>query len=136
MKARYKLILFTLLGLLLIGLAAFYYVFNKPHRSVENEEAIQVSANQLFGDYQKDEQAANKTYLDKAIEVKGEVVEIKKNQEGRPVVVLKSADPFFGVVCTLKEDAGVVKPGEQVVVKGLCSGFSSDVVLRDCIIQN
>ena len=135
MKARYKLILFSLLGILLIGLGAFFYVFNKPHRDVESEQGIQVSATKIFADYQMDEQAANKIYLDKALEVQGVISEVKTNQEGKPVVVLKSSDPFFGVVCTLKENKASVKSGEQVVVKGFCSGFSSDVVLRDCIIQ-
>jgi hypothetical protein len=108
-------------------------MFNKPHRDVENEQGIQVSATRIFADYQKNEQAANKIYLDKAIEVQGEISEVKRTRR-QTRCGLKSSDPFFGGYARSRR-IRPAKLGEQVVVKGFCSGFSSDVVLRDCIIQ-
>ncbi len=38
-----------------------------------------------------------------------------------------------GVRCTMKEDAEV-KVGDNVKIKGICSGFLMDVTLIDCYI--
>jgi len=135
MRGRTKFWFFLLTGLFLIGAAGVYYVYNKPHRDVAGEKTIPVTATDLFNAFHQNEAAANAAYLDKAIEVTGEVAEVKVNQEGKTVIVLKSQDPFYGVLCTLKDKTNTSHPGQQVKIKGLCSGFNADVVLRDCILQ-
>lgn len=135
-KPKIKIFLFIFFLVLMGGLAALYYVFNKPHRTAENEDAITIPAVELFASFQQNEQKANAAYLDKAIQVIGEINEVKSNQEGRMVVVLKSRDPFFGVVCTLKEKVATLRTGQKINVVGLCSGYNGDVVLRDCLIRN
>jgi uncharacterized secreted protein with C-terminal beta-propeller domain len=129
-----KKVLIAVLLIIAIVLIAFWYIFNKPHRSVEDEVSIPVTASEIFSAYNSDETHANALYLDKIISVSGEIAEIKNNQDNKMVLVLKTTDPIFGVACTLKESTDKLKSGNQVTVKGICSGYASDVVLRDCIV--
>src|SRR5215831_13324896 len=103
---------------LLAVIGAVLYVYFKPHRNVESEQGIPVKAGDLFAAYSKNERQANKEFLDKAIEVTGEIGDIKTNQEGKSVVILKTADPIFGVVCTFRDTLANLKNGNSVVVKG------------------
>jgi hypothetical protein len=68
---------------LLAGLALLYWIFNKPHRDVSKEKGIQLTSQQLFEAFRKDEAVANGLYLDKAIELSGTVAEVSTNQVTR-----------------------------------------------------
>jgi hypothetical protein len=126
-----------LLGFFTILILVFTYYFNKPGRNVANETSISVDATELFKDFSSDETIANSKYLDKAIKVSGVVGEISKNQQGQTIVVLQTLDPLFGVACTLKKNnISQLETGTKISLKGICSGFTSDVVLRDCILSD
>ncbi len=129
-------IIFALLFVFVAIFFAFWYVLNKPHRSVDQEVSIPVTASEIFSAYNTNEATANNLYLDKVIAVSGEINEIRTNQDGNPAILLKSDDPLFGVSCTMKESVNNLKTGVKVTIKGICSGFTSDVVLRDCIIDD
>lgn len=125
-----SLLIFSALAVL-----AIFYFFNKPHRNISNETAIAITADSLFKAYEN-ENNANALYLDKALTVSGLVNEMSKNQQGQDVILLRTDDPLFGVACTVKKGQTVsVKQGEKITVKGICSGYTSDVVLRDCIVE-
>jgi hypothetical protein len=118
-----------------LGMAYALYQWYKPARDVKDEDGIPVTAQVLFDAYSQNETSANATYLNKAVQVAGEVSTVKANQEGKVVVTLKTADPMFGVQCTMKEKVGI-KVGEKVTIKGICTGFLMDVVLIDCVVVN
>lgn len=111
-----------------------YYLNHKPHRDVAHEKGVEVTAQQIFDEFSKNEAAANGKYLNKAIQVTGEVAEAKKNQDNKTVVLLKTSDPVFGVNCTFKEDPGNIQPGNTITFKGICTGFLSDVVINEGVI--
>ncbi len=115
------------------GLAVWWYFWENPRRDVKNEAAIEVKAADLFKAYSDNEQQANGLYLDKVIQVTGKVTEVKTNQSGQQVVVLETTDPIFGVSCTLKAADPSLKSGMTSTLKGFCSGYLSDVVLRECV---
>ena len=125
-----------LLVLVVIVVAGSYtwYVFHKPHRDVKDESGIAVSAEQIFSDYNTNEQVANKKYLNKTVLVTGVVQDVKTNQEGSTVVYLKTSDPVFGVNCTFKEPPGTIAKNSRVSFKGICTGFTSDVVINQGIL--
>ncbi len=127
-------ILLVILLLAVVGTVIGYRMWNKPNRSVADEAGIAVSATQLVREYQADENAANTKYLDKAIEVSGTITSVDKSQDGKSTIVLSSEDPMTGVYCTLKESGDNLAAGNQVKVKGFCSGMLSDVRLRDAVI--
>jgi hypothetical protein len=123
--------------ILLIFALAFYgtwQLFFRQHRSVTDEKAMEISAVNLFNAYSTDESNANKLYLDKALIVSGTVLETKMNRENKQVVILKTDDPIFGVVCAIKDPVAGLAAGNEVRIKGFCSGYTTDVVLRDCIL--
>jgi hypothetical protein len=132
MSKRNILLSAFLIILLVLGSIAVY-IFYKPHRSVDNEATITVSADSLMAAYTRDEVSANNVYLDKALIVSGEIAELNTNQAGQTVAILKTGDPISGIACTIKEKpTAPLQIGQPVLIKGFCSGFIADVVLRDC----
>lgn len=128
-----------ILTLFLIGLVSavgvWYYVFvysKNNHRNVASENGIIITANQLVADYTANEDSANKKYLNKAIEVTGEVSNVQ--QDSLINVTLKSADAFTNVYLTLVANQPRPDSGKVVTIKGICTGKLSDVVLNEAII--
>jgi uncharacterized protein (UPF0333 family) len=110
----------------------WFFIWNKPQSNVAQAKGIPVEAALLFQSYSTNEQQANATYLEKIVEVKGEVKTVSANAEGFMVVLLKANDPMFGINCTLEQKDVVIKEGETVTLKGICTGYLTDVVLIRC----
>ncbi len=122
----------TLLVMAIAGVAG-YRLYHKPHRSAAAENAIDISAAQLSGEFERDEAIANKKYLGRAVQVTGTVSDISTNQENKPVLVL-TGDDMGGVQCTLLNGDNTIKKGDLVTIKGFCSGFLTDVIINSCIV--
>lgn len=116
-----------------IGAASllFYTKWNKPHKSVENADAVQIYADDLFSAFSENEQQATQKYNGKVLEITGIVSSTASNQEGKTIVQLQTNDPLFGINCTMEKNTGI-KQGETVTIKGVCSGFITDVILIRC----
>jgi hypothetical protein len=125
-----KVILF-LLVLGVIGAGIGYYMYNKPVASLEKKKPdVEVTASQLITDYEADETKANETYLGKLVQVSGKVVDITL-EDGRKKIHLETPNPISLIICELEagKETGALKAGDEVKVKGLCSGYLSDVIL-------
>lgn len=131
-----KKILITVLICAVIGAVVGLYLWNKPHVKVEDEKGIQVTAMALCKAFNDDKAAASNTYLNKAIDVTGEVSDVIINQDGGKMVVLKTDDPILAVQCTLREKDEMVEKGKTVTIKGFYSDFSdiTGVLLTGCVI--
>lgn len=118
--------------LLVLSVFSAYRYYNKGHRNVQSEEAIVISAGELFKAFESDETRANAKYLDKAIEVSGTISEISSNQERNTVVILDADNVMGGVACTL-ENAGIntLEKGKEISIKGICTGYLTDVVITN-----
>lgn len=135
MKSKIALILLALSLTAAIGIWYYAFQYSKTHhRDVGSENAVVVTAGQLVKDYQTSEARANAHYLNKVIQIKGEVIKEGKDQAGNYTVTLKSGDPFSGVLCTLKNGSKISGKDSTVVVKGICAGFLTDVVLNEGVI--
>lgn len=131
-----KKVLIVLLVLALAGGGIAYYMWNKPHETVEDRKALAVDAPALAAAFAANEQQANKDYVSQVLDVTGEVSEVSTNQDGKTVIMLKSDDPLSGVQCTMRADNNIqVKAGEKITVKGFCNAYTVVVVLSDCIIK-
>ncbi len=131
-----KRILYIILALVLAGAAVGYFMWNKPHKKVEDAEGVTVTATQLCKDFAQDEAKASATYAGKALEVSGVAAEIKNNQDGKPVIIMQSEDPSLSVQCTMRDAETDAETGKQVVVKGFFA--SNDMfgpTLTDCVIK-
>jgi len=106
---------------------------------VADETGIPVSATELYSKFTSNEPQANQAYLNKVLQVSGQVLEVKNSTAAGKVVVLNTGDPMFGVACSLSSvetPARPVKPGEKITIKGICTGYLSDVVLTNSYLMN
>lgn len=116
------------------GILSFLGTWYMPHRNVKTEKAVIISSNDLLKAFVLNEKDTR--YLDKAVEVSGEVLESKTTQEGKTVCYLKTEDPFSVINCTFKENTSLTA-GQQLSLTGICTGYLSgaDVVMIDCFIK-
>jgi hypothetical protein len=121
-----------LIGIILFGVVVsgvIYRMYNKPHRDPSTESSIQITAADLFRSYETNELEANGLYLDKVLEVSGKITEITTNQQSIPVIVLETENPMFTVRCTMENPEISVNVGDAVKIKGICTGYLSDVII-------
>lgn len=133
------LLLGGLFGVLTAG-GIGYYLFNKPHQSIKSVDAdFQVPALELVTQFQDNEDASNKKYLGKVIEVNGSVSDIATDEKGVLNITLQGSD-LAGVTCQFEkanqESALQLKKGQSVSIKGICTGILMDVVLVDCVVSS
>lgn len=124
----------VLLSLIILGALAAgygYYMYNKPVESLDHKKAdVMVSATQILTDYEADETKANEVYLGKVVEVSGKISEITQ-EEGKRKVHLDTGSPMSLVICELEDDQGTeaLVVGNDIKIKGQCTGYLSDVIL-------
>ena len=125
-----------------VGFSTVYYIFNMPHRNVEDETpAYTIEASILFEEYNSDEDATNLKYGDQVLQVTGDIAEL--SIEGYQVSITLN-DEMEGVNCSLdsvaidqnKELIEQLKVGDNITIKGKCDGFDMimGVVLTRCYI--
>jgi len=134
---RKKSVLILIIVVIGLGIGGWYVYtkyLNPPHRDIKEEVGIKVDAEKIFQDYTANQKNADSIYLDKAIEVSGKIISTNKNAENKLVIYLQTSDPIFGVICTMEGDASSLKKGDDVKIKGICTGFASDVVLIRCFV--
>ncbi len=142
MKKGLKIFLIIAVLGLVTGLSTVYYVFNKPHRNVEDETpSYTMDATALYSEYSNDEEASNLKFADKVIQVNGEIAEL--SIDGYQVSVVLN-DEMEGVSCALdsvtidnhKSVIDALKLGDKITLKGKCDGFDMimGVVFTRCFI--
>ena len=121
----------------LIGVGTGIYLWHMPAKKVENSIGIDVTATALAKEYTTNEKGADTKYLNKAIKVSGIVSEIDKNQDGGLMIILQTDDPMAGVQCALRDKGANPIKGQNIIIKGFCSGNGiTGVSLTDCIITS
>lgn len=112
-----------------IGGGIGFYMFNKPLESTMSMKPdYSFEPSVLLTAFTEDEVAANNKYLDKVIEVKGKVQKVEKADD-KLTIYLETENLMSSIIFQM-EDAGVeCEKGEEVVLKGICTGYLMDVVL-------
>jgi hypothetical protein len=132
-------IIFFGIGILLLCLAGWgIYKVYKPHSNVAGEEAAaELSARNLYNEFQSAENTANKKWVGKVIEVSGTISSV--SDAGNYLSVNLEATADGGVNCSiLKKDLNPddkFNKGDSVTIKGKCTGFLMDVNLVDCVVK-
>jgi len=129
-----KKLLYTILALILIVVIGYFVVLNLPKASTKNKDTkIEVQAIKLFSDFNKNEKHANNKYNGKVIEVTGTVRATSKDKKGDTVVLLNTNDMVGSILCTFENNTtSKLNEGQEVTIKGQCSGLLMDVVLNKC----
>lgn len=131
-----------LLAILILGIvgAIATYMWNKPHRNIAtSKEDFTLTADSFYKEYAANEEASNAKYLDKVIEVKGDVGEIELENEDEPTVALQTSSLESTVRCGFKKEMLVeikkLKKGDQIKIKGKCDGLGMfGLVLTQCVL--
>jgi tRNA_anti-like len=134
-----KLLPILLLLLILVG-AFLFFRGNRPSGSSatvwEQDTEAEVDAVTLFNSFVQDEAGANEKYLNKIIEVSGEVSTVSTGP-GSTSVVLRTNDPVYGVRCRLERQPGSdhkrYTVGQNISFKCVCSGYVQDVEMVQCV---
>ena len=125
---------------LLIGGGIGYYMWNKPHEAIGKPD-IALTATEIMAEFDKDEAEAMKKYVGHdgntiVVQVSGKIADVKNDTSGI-TIALDTGDPINGVSCVLdrftKHPHTDFKVGEDIKLKGLCTGKLSDVVLDRCV---
>lgn len=135
-----KRIISAVLLLAIVGAIVAYKMYNKPHVDVADTKSdVLLTADKILSEFSLDENAANAKYLEKIIEVSGEIANITTEKE-KGIITLKTNDDFGSVLCHLSEASTKkmqsLKIGESIKLKGICTGFLMDVILIKCEIIN
>lgn len=112
--------------------------------SQTSPSAITISANDLYNDYKKDQNAADQKYKGKSVRVSGEVfVATEKSMTGEPIAAFK-VDGKDGVSGKFqqsqKQAVGNLKIGEKKTFKctvngALVTGTFYGVILENCVVE-
>jgi uncharacterized protein YxeA len=117
-----------LMALIAAGIGA--YLWNKPHRTADDEKPFAtVTSSQLFTEFATDEAATWAKYKDKVIQISGEVESTSTDASGNTQIVLKTDTEMSTVSVTLMAGATApgVESGTMIDVKGICNGFLNDI---------
>lgn len=116
-------IVLTPIALIIVAVIIIYMVWNKPHRDVEDADAIKISAVELYNSLATDSANAKSLYINKVVAVSGVVKEVSKNQQNQQVVLLKTNVSGGYINCTMEVKSDNIKEGSNVLLKGICSGY-------------
>jgi tRNA_anti-like len=120
----------------IIGSIYGWNEFNRKHAATSEIEAVFTkTAAELVQDFETDENKANQTYNDKVVAVKGNIVKLENNDSIHNVI-LKGTTAMSSVLCQFeKSDPEIFenkKEGDEIIIKGVCTGLLMDVILVRC----
>lgn len=139
MTKKKKLVWIAIIICLLIGTIAAFYTFRAPESSVKRQKTeVEITAIELFANFENDENTSNQLYVGKTIEVSGIVTDISKNKDGSASIKLDANAMFGNVICNFSAEeikkGNSATVGGEITIKGSCSGFLMDVILEKCTI--
>ncbi len=132
-----KKVLLVLLALAALGAGIGFYMFNKPLTSTQSMKTDhKIQSNALLTAFEENEVEANAKYLDKVIEMTGEIDKVEIKDE-KTSVYIATDNPLSSIIFQLEQPLEDLSEGQVVTLKGICTGYLMDVVLvRAVLIKN
>jgi len=132
-----KKVLLVLLALSALGAGIGFYMFNKPLTSTQSMKTDhKIQSNALLTAFEENEVEANAKYLDKVIEMTGEIDKVEIKDE-KTSVYIATDNPLSSIIFQLEQPLEDLSEGQVVTLKGICTGYLMDVVLvRAVLIKN
>lgn len=98
---------------------------------------VDVTAVQLFADYDANEVSADALYKDKVLRVSGTITKIGKDVLDTPYVELATSNDYMGVQCMFDEAGvlGALKKGAKLTVRCKMDSKLGNVILRGCMVD-
>jgi len=140
MKTYVKIALGFVVFVALAGILAALYMFNLKHTDMAKARPdFKITSTILQKAFEDDETAASKFYINKILEVTGKIASVKPAENKFISICLVTGSDLSSVICTFPaiSDPSTLSVGEEITLRGECSGFLMDVLLNNCaIIQN
>ncbi|MBA4322452.1 MAG: hypothetical protein C0408_06490 [Odoribacter sp.] len=137
MKTSVKIALAVVLFIAAGGILAALYLYNLKPKDLRNVNPhFVIGSSDLQKEFEADEKGSSAKYIDKIIEVTGEIITITGGEKSSWNISLQTGSDFSKVTCTFQniKDPGVFAPGKQITIRGVCSGVLSDVLLNNCAV--
>lgn len=135
-KTIYATLLIIVICVLGIGT---YKVINKKIPNTQNISSVETfSINTIETKVKKPENLKEfDSYIEKAINVKGTLTNIKKHDE-KYILTITSKNGKIASICNMQADQidkiNKLEIGEDITIKGIYKGYLIDMILLNCII--
>ena len=126
--------------LIVLSAATYLYkeYYRKPADITNVQPVAKINVAVIVDQYQRDEAKANQQYLNKPIQVQGDITEIINQQDTLINVFIGNTNSVHNVSCLLdKRHFSAIKKyatGQQITIRGICTCFLLDVELNRCVI--
>jgi tRNA_anti-like len=137
MKKNLRIALIVTAVLAIAGAAIGYHLYNlKPKDLGREKPDFIITSADLQQSFEENETAATAKYVNRIIEVSGEVSSVERGENNSVNIALKTNSDFSSVICTFPSgiDPESVMTGSQISVRGQCSGYLMDVLLNNCVL--
>ena len=137
MKTYIKIAIFVIFFIAIGGILAALYFYNlKPKNLQKVKPDFVVTATDFQKSFEENEKASSEKYINKIIEVSGEIASARPGEKSTLNVSLKTGSDLSSVICTfpIVSDTTLFKTGNQITLRGVCSGFLMDVLLNNCAV--
>jgi hypothetical protein len=137
MKSRIKIALVVVFFIALAGFGIGLYLLKKEHKDLQNVNPDYViTAVDLQKAFEDNEVSATTRYVNRVIEVTGVIESVKTVEENALNISLKTGSDLSLVICTFPSanNSANLIPGNQVTIRGECSGYLMDVLLNNCVL--
>lgn len=137
MKTSVKIALAVVFVVAVGGILAALYLYNlKPKDLQKVNPDYVITSIDLQKSFEEDEKGSSTKYINKVVEVDGEIIEIIGTEKRSFNVTLQTGSEFSKVICTFPDipNSDVFNLGVQITIRGVCSGFLSDVLLNNCAV--
>ena len=137
MKTYVKIALAVVSLIAIGGILAALYLYNlKPADMSKSKPDFVITATLLQKEFDDNEKDASAKYINKIVEVSGKISSVKPGENNITSITLETESPLSSVICTVAAGTDVSKltEGNEITIRGECSGFLMDVLLNNCTI--
>lgn len=124
MKRKYVIIILVLVAIALAGYYAYTKYDEKTPDLVNRKPDVATDITTMLAAFEKDTASAGRLYLDKVVEIRGNV---KSIDSSGAVVLGRDGDPseiVIGLDRRHMDDYKKIRVGTEAVLQGVCSGYS------------
>jgi hypothetical protein len=135
MKTSVKIALFIVTFIALSGILAALYLYNLKATDMSKAKPdFVISASALQKAFESDETAASARYIEKILQVTGTIASVKSGENNILSISLVTGNDLSSVICTFPAitDHSKFITGNEITLRGECSGFLMDVLLNNC----